>query len=131
VFAKTDKAMNSVLHFKKAPAAFLGGAGIATREQILAHFSAMYQASEAKFKFTPPPLKPAPEVISLKGADRNLLVKMEVLGLVDRYGPLATSKIDGLTLREFGDTVGYFMARIAELTHMPSVKFSPYLEPGQ
>ncbi|HTQ11261.1 MAG TPA: hypothetical protein VMI31_14445 [Fimbriimonadaceae bacterium] len=130
VFAKTDKAMNSVLHFRKAPAPFTAGAGVASRGLILEHLYAVYEASVPLFKFTAPPFKSAPDVLAFKGAEKNLALKMEVLGFIDRYGPLATSKADGLTPREFGDTVGYFMARIAELTHTPSAKYSPYLAPG-
>lgn len=131
VFTRTDKIVIKILHLRKKPTAFDGGAGVATREQILKQFLAVYEVAQPKFKFTPPPQKSAPSVISFKDAKTKALVqRLEVLGFVDRYGPLATSKSEGLEPQEFGDAVGYFLARLAELTHTPSAKFSPFLMPG-
>lgn len=128
VFAKADQVMRSVLQIKKAPPAFARGNGIATRGQILKYFATLYTALEPKFKFGLPHQKSAPEVISLKEPQlKQTAIRLESLGFLDRYGPLATSKSDGLQPQEFGDTLGYFMARVAELTHTPSSKFSPYL----
>ncbi|HVT13870.1 MAG TPA: hypothetical protein VHE55_16525 [Fimbriimonadaceae bacterium] len=128
VFTKAEQVMKSVLRYKTAAPAFQRGTGVATREQILKHFSDLMAAMKGKFKFTPPPLPSAPAYVSFKDPKtKELAVKMEALGFIDRYGPLATSKTEGLSPQEFGDALGYFMARIAELSHTPSSKFSPYL----
>lgn len=128
VFVKAERVMKTVLQYKAPVPAFPGGASTATREQILNHFQAIFEVVKVKFKFTPPKLPAAPSVISFKAQrSRDLAQRMEVLGFIDRYGPLATSKTEGLSTQEFGDALGYFMARVAELTHTPSSKFSPYL----
>jgi hypothetical protein len=38
---------------------------------------------------------------------------------------------DTLTIEEFGDALGYFFARLADLTHTPSFEYSPYLGGGR
>ena len=130
VFTKAEHVMRDVLQIKKATPAFPKGTGPATRAQILKHFAALYAALEPKFKFSTPAQRSAPGVMSLKDPQVKLTaLKLETLGFVDRYGPLVTSKSEGLLPHEFGDALGYFMARVAELTHTPSTKFSPYLLP--
>lgn len=128
VFAKAERVMKSVLQFKTPAPAFPKGASVATREQILNQLQAIFEVVKVKFKFTPPKLPSAPSVISFKASKaKELALRLEVLGFIDRFGPLATSKTEGLSTQEFGDALGYFMARVAELTHMPSSRFSPYL----
>ncbi len=131
VFAKADKVIKAVLHLAKSPAAFPSSGSTATREQIVMRFQAELDIAQSKFKFTPPPLKSAPAVMSFKSEQtKSVAKKLEVLGFVDRFGPLVTSKGEGLSTQEFGDALGYFLARLAELTHTPSSKFSPALMPG-
>lgn len=131
VFGRAQKVIRDVLRLKTDLTAFPGGAGVATRAQILEHFQTILKTVEPRFKVTPPRLKPAASFISLKDpAAKKLAEQLEILGFVDRYGPLATSKDDGLEPRQFGDALGFFLTRLAELTHTPSTKFSPYLMPG-
>src|SRR5579862_5208495 len=118
VFARAEQALSTVLRLKKKPVAFAGGSGTATREEILQHLFAVYEASEPKFKFTPPLQKPAREALSFRAAKTKAIAqKLEAMGFIDRYGPLATSKSVGLMPAEFGDALGFFIARLAELTH--------------
>jgi hypothetical protein len=130
IFSKAEHVMKDVLQLKISTPAFPKGTGVATRSQILKHFAALYTALEPKFKFSTPAQRSAAGVISLKDPQIKLTaLRLETLGFIDRYGPLVTSKSDGLLPNEFGDALGYFMARVAELTHTPSTKFSPYLSP--
>lgn len=130
IFAHAERVILNVVQVPRKPAAYPAGAGTATREEILKHFLALYEVVKPKFKFTPPARKAAANVISVKEPQvRRIAEKLETLGFVDPYGPLVASKSEGLSPREFGDALGYFIARIAELTHMPSTKFSPYLMP--
>jgi hypothetical protein len=131
VFAKAQKIIKSVLKLKSEMAVFPAGPGLASRSQILQHFDRIRRAVEPQFRFTPPREKPAAAFISFKDpASKRLAEQLEVMGFLDRYGALATAKTDGLEPRQFGDALGFFVSRIAELTHTPSSKFSPYLMPG-
>jgi hypothetical protein len=49
------------------------------------------------------------------------------LGAVARVGPLATNKSDTIDAPDFGDAIGFFLARMAEITHQPSSKWTPWL----
>jgi hypothetical protein len=51
-------------------------------------------------------------------------------GYVGKVSPLATSTEDSMSLLHFGDAVGFFMSRAAEVTHLPSPKWSPNLGAG-
>lgn len=131
VFARAEQVIKGLIGHKGSTAKFPSGAGVATREQILRHFGALYEAVEPKIKFTPPKIKPAPGVMSIKDEQvKQIAIKLQSLGLVDRFGPLVTSKTAGLEPGQFGDALGFFMARVAELTHTPKRKFSPYLMPS-
>ncbi len=130
VFARTEQAMRTVLEMKAQLPAFPSGASVLGREQILKRLDEMVMLAEPKFKFTPPKVRFIPSLVTLKSpAARQLAEKLVVLGFVDKAGSLVGSKADGLTVAEFGDAIGYFITRLAEMTHTPTRKFSPYLMP--
>ena len=130
VFAKAEQVLKSVLRHKDNPKPFPSSNAIASREQILKHFLAIYTVVQPKFKITGTHMKTAPSVISVKSAEiKSIALKLETLGFIDRFGPLVTGKTEGLQPNEFGDALGYFIARVAELSHTPTTKFSPYLSP--
>jgi hypothetical protein len=131
VFTKADQVMKSVIKYKATAPAFPASTAIATRGQVLRHLNALVEAVQPKFKFKLPRQPSAPAVISFKDpALKQMAERLESLGFIDRYGPLVTSKAEGLQPDDFGDAVGYFIARIADMTHMPSWKFTPFLMPG-
>jgi hypothetical protein len=130
VFTKAEQVLKTVLRHKDTPKPFPSSKAIASREQILKHFLAIYTAVQPKFKITISRMKTAPSVINVKSPEiKSIAIKLESLGLIDRFGPLVTGKAEGLQPNEFGDALGYFIARVAELTHTPTTKFSPYLSP--
>jgi hypothetical protein len=130
VFAKAEQVMRSVVHYTAATPVFAPGSGVATREQILRHLESLRAAIQPKFKYTLPRQPTNPSVITFKDpALKQLAEKLETLGFVDRYGPLVTSNAEGVLPEDFGDAIGYFMARIADMTHTPSTKFTPFLMP--
>jgi len=101
----------------------------ATRGEIIAEFYRLYLAAKPKFRFTPRPVKFDPKLISISPTEnvRKPLEKMIQLGFVGKVAPLATASTPNLTLPEYGDALGFFMARIGDLTHTPSTKWSPYM----
>lgn len=131
VFGRTQKVLKSVLKLPADIPVFSGGDGVATREQVLRHFDRISRIVEPLFKFTPPKVKAAVPYISFKDPEaKKIAERLEVMGFLDRYGALATSKAEGMDPKQFGDAIGFFVARVAELTHTPSTRFSPYLMPG-
>ncbi len=51
-------------------------------------------------------------------------------GYVGPLGPITTNKTSTLTPAEFGDALGFFLARISQVTHQPSTQWTPYLQPA-
>ena len=54
----------------------------------------------------------------------------KALRLYSPTGAIGIGK-KALSTREFGDAVGYFLVRLADLTHVPSHRFSPSMMPDQ
>ena len=103
-----------------------------TRGFVLEQMDRLFALSQPHFKFTPRQVKFDGKVLSFPAGHpvRSTLEKMIAWGAVDRVGPLATSQKPSMTAREFGDALGFFIARMADLTHTPSTRWSPYLNGG-
>ncbi len=131
VLNKTEETIKSVLQLKIMPPC-APGSGIMTREQLLDQFAKIITVTEPKFVFTPPTIRTVPGYMTFKEAKyRSLGDRLARMGFVDKVGPLLTAKVPGLTPQQFGDALGYFVSRLAEVTHLPSSKYSPYLmRPG-
>ena len=106
-------------------------AGVATRVEVLGEFNRLYDLAYPKFKVTAVPVKVLASHYTVgKGVPLTQATRLVSAGCVSVVGPLVAGKTSGLSLEEFGDAVGYLLARIAELTHMPSTKFTPSLQRG-
>ncbi len=102
-----------------------------TREDLLSEFDFIYNMVRPEFKFTPRAVWYDPKVVTVRSAaSKKILDRMIKMGFVARVCPLATSKTDTISLDDFAYTVGYFMNRLGELTHMPEPANTPILEPG-
>jgi hypothetical protein len=104
---------------------------VASKADIIAEFNKCFEDIRPRFKMTPRMVAVRANVVTVPAQhpQRKPLEKLIKYGFVAPVGPLVASKREGLTLREFGDAVGYFLARAADLTHTPSSKFSPALMP--
>ncbi len=102
------------------------GANSVTREEVLQEMDRLYQAARPFFKYTPRPVWDDPSAFTIKsGPARSDLEYLAKGGFVAIASPLATSTGDTLTVDDFGDAVGIFGARLADVTHMPDTKYSP------
>ncbi|MBX3110821.1 MAG: hypothetical protein KF857_02335 [Fimbriimonadaceae bacterium] len=104
---------------------------VATRAQVLAEMERVFAECKPKFRFTPRPLKVYQDSIDKYNTDpkvRQSLAKMVRWGCVATVGPLVTGPGEGMTAREFGDALGFFMLRMIELTHQPDPKWTPKLQ---
>lgn len=127
VMSKVEAATRRILKLGGATAKPATGAKAATRAEVINAYYSVYELARPKFRIAPNPIAYDVKVFSVSGES---LKKLEVLvrqGFVGKVGPLATSKQSGLSLQEFGDSLGLFVARLADLTHTPSRQWSPYL----
>lgn len=134
VFERLQNAIYRVVLEKPAPAAAKksNSTAPATKAQIIQQLNALFELARPEFKYTPNkvPTNQAPITLPKTSPARPTLEKLIAWGFIAKVSPLATGAKDTLTLAEFGDSVGYFLSRMSELTHTPSIKFSPELMGG-
>jgi hypothetical protein len=132
VFARARKAIASARIAAVTPKSGIAiGNGPVTREEVILEMNRILQGSRKSIKFVP--MLTSYDAKRFKVASssaRSALTRLVAWGFVAPVGPLAGGPKPGLTVAQFGDAVGFFMARLADVTHMPSPKWSPYLQPN-
>ena len=101
----------------------------ATRAYIILQMNRIFERAKPSFKFTPRKVRFDPKVL-VAGAERSALEKLIAWGCVAKVGPLATGPKSTIGLKEFGDAMGFFVARISDLSHTPDPKYSPGMMGG-
>jgi len=130
VIDQVDAALVNVMPSVKKTASSLSGSQPVTRAEVVSEFHRIFDAAKPEFKFTPRKISYDSSLLTLKDASaKTKLQSLIAWGCVDRVGPLATSGKDTLGVLEFGDAVGFLLARVAQLSHMPDPRFTPDLEP--
>ncbi len=102
------------------------------RGEILKEFNRLFEMCKPKFKFSPDMTAYDAKDFTV-GNDANakaMAGKLVSWGAVGRVAALVSSSKPTMTVAEFGDAVGFFLLRMSELTHKPSVRFSPPMMDG-
>jgi hypothetical protein len=101
----------------------------AKRHEIVAEFWRLYRLAEPGFKFTPRPTQYDPARLTVEAGHemRKPLETMLKQGFLGKVAPIPAGKEETITIAEYGDALGFFMARMSELTHTPNTRWSPYL----
>lgn len=133
VFHEVDRIAVKVLHAKeqtKIPGETSDSS--ASRSLIVQCMYSLFVHHRESFKFMPrlnrverKLLAPGIEPITLAQ-----LSEMMQFGFIAPGSSLASKKQDQFSIEEFGEAVGIFLARLADLTHTPDRKWSPYLQRG-
>lgn len=128
--AKIDKAASKVLSIKPLALPTESSTSPATREDAIVVFNKLYENVKPSFKFTPRFVNYNPAVLTIdkKKPERAMLEKLIKWQFIAKVGPIAAGKKSTLTLEQFGDALAFFTLRIADLTHVPSARWSPYLQ---
>lgn len=127
-FDQAGKYLGSATKLTIAPSKLASGGSSVTRAEVVAEFARLYAALGPQVKLTPMPVKFDTARLKISSEAKPNLLKLVRLGAVAPYGPLAAKSKDWLNVEEFGDALGFFIARMAEVTHMPSRKWSPTLQ---
>jgi hypothetical protein len=102
-----------------------------TRDEVILEMSKIFQASRKSVKFVPTPARFDPAVLRAGSASsKTALNTLVSWGFVAPVGALAVGPKSNLSVAQFGDAVGFFLARMSDVTHMPSTRWSPYLMPN-
>jgi hypothetical protein len=100
-----------------------------TREAVILEFKRIFDMTQPFFTYKGNPAQFDPKVIRLSSASSlRAAMTLTSWGCLNRVGPLLTGPGDHLTPQQFGDASGLFLSRLAELTHTPTIEFSPYLQ---
>jgi len=125
-----DKAMQALLPGAKLgkPIDLKPGSTQANRSHIIRTYHRQFLAAKPLFKLKPRPVVFDKSVLNTTDpATKAALEELITWGFVSRIGNIATGT-GAVTLEEFGDTLGFFLSRMSELTHQPSVKWTPFLQ---
>lgn len=132
VFSRARKAIISARVASISPkSSIAAGTQAVTREEVILEMSKIFQASKKSVKFVPKPARYDASVLKVGGAaSRTALTSLVSWGFVAPVGPLAVGPKPNLSVAQFGDAVGFFLARMSDVTHMPSPRWSPNLMPN-
>lgn len=126
IFTKLNAVAKDVLPgFRSAEPAIPNRTTPVSRVAVLAEFHRVVRSAEPFYVFTLTPVKFEANRIRVKSPHAQTLVRG---GYIAPYGPLTTGTQDRLTARQLGDAIGMFLARMAEVTHTPSTKWTPSLQ---
>lgn len=102
------------------------------RIEILREFNRLFELCRPKFKFTPDMTAYDAKdfTIGNDATAKSVAGKLVNWGAIGKVAPLVSSSKATVTVSEFGDAVGFFLARMSELTHSPSINFSPPMMDG-
>lgn len=118
VFLQLQRVADRALGGAKGPGepGFAASTSPLSSELVVKEFGRLADRYRGEFKRVPGGLGPKPGAKALR--------------LYSPTGALGIGR-KSLTTREFGDAVGYFLVRLADLTHVPSHRFSPSTMPDQ
>ncbi|MCX7800736.1 MAG: hypothetical protein N2109_10385 [Fimbriimonadales bacterium] len=99
------------------------------RSETILAIHRLFEHVRPRFCFTPRMVAYEPSRITLPSGDpaRGALEELIRWQVVAKLGPLAAGDKTTVTVDELGDALGFALARLADLTHMPSTRWSPYL----
>ena len=105
--------------------------GNITRDEVILGFVKLESRCHAAFRYKPTAVPFNPQMLKVSGKLRSSVENLVAWALLPKVGALVSGPKDTVNLEVFGDTIGLFLARVADLTHTPSAKFSPFLSgPG-
>jgi len=127
VFGRVEKTLFRLTKLDKSLPPMPKANAPATRSQILARMVMVVDAVKSEFRFTPKRVAFDSALVTVKSPARAQVDRLIAWGFVSKTGQLVTGTQETLTPVEFGDALGMFLARMADLTHTPSSKWSPYM----
>jgi hypothetical protein len=107
------------------------GDAYVTRHEVIQEFGRLFTLYQPRFKFTPPKVKYDVAMLSVGAGDKPIVEKLIQWGFVAKQGPIASALTPTLTVHQFGDAVGFFVARTESLSSLPPSHWTPYLNGGR
>jgi len=101
-----------------------------SRSQVIDEMWTLYRQTRSSYKYRPALLRYDAKVFQVPAAQKAHLGELVQLGFVGRVAPLAVGPKSTLTVKQFGDAVGLFLARVSDLSNLPSSRWTPSLSGG-
>ena len=101
-----------------------------TRAEVVSEMTRLYRSSATAFRFIPADVAFDAAKFKIDAGKKPLLADLVRHGCIGRVSPLAVGPGPSLTPREFGDALGFFASRLAQMSHLPSPTFTPGLQDG-
>jgi hypothetical protein len=128
VFRKLEQAMGTVIKAKpKTETSLKPSPQPVTREQVVREMDRLFEAARPAFRFTPRKIPVQLDRLMVAREAQPAAERLIAWGFVGRTSPMVIGAARPMTVQSFGDELGFFIARLAELTHTPSSKWSPAL----
>lgn len=126
VAARVEKALQKAIGpLKLAPLSKDAKVPVAAPE-VVGRLHIWFAAAKPKFRLTPKMAKPDGTRHTFATPQLKELLAWR---LMNPKALLITDRTLRVSPGELGDTLGYFLTRLAELTHAPSSKFTPSMMP--
>ena len=98
------------------------------RAEVIVEMQRLYRAAEPAIRFTPAEIRFDASKLSIDSPNKPALLRLVARGFIGPVSPLATSPLSSLSIRQFGDALGFFGARLAQVSHLPSPLWTPMLK---
>jgi len=134
MFQKVEKAFRAINGISEAgPASTITPSSAPiTRDRTIVEMARLYDLVHPKFTIKLRTVLFDPAVFTLHDKTAKAEAsKLVAAGCIGKYSQLVAGSGNTMTVGPFGDAVGLFISRIAEFTHVPSSRFSPYLKSGR
>ncbi len=131
-FTRVEKVLGRVVGIPLSLPKLPSGNLPARRSDVIARMDRIFELCRPQFKFTPKKVRFDPKILGLPAnhPQRAPLERLIRWGCVGKATPFAVSKSEVLAAGEFGDAIGNFLLRIADVTHRPDPNFSPIIGGG-
>jgi hypothetical protein len=100
----------------------------ANRSDYVLELKRLVELARPSFRINPPKLPFDSRASVSKDGAALALKDLVVGGFLSPVGPIAVGPGETMSIKDFADSIGFFVARLADVTHLPTRKFSPYLQ---
>ena len=99
-----------------------------TRMQVLDELDRLEREFQPNYALKPRVQYCNPAVIKFPGTERRKAIRLIKLGFLEPVAPMVVGPADTLTVGQFSEALGFFIERWCDMTHLPTTKWSPYLQ---
>lgn len=131
VLNQVDAAISKTLGIKTVTALPTNAQGPASRTEIIVHLNTMFESYRPLFQYTPRPYTLKSQAINAANKDqkvRAILTKFVRFGCSGTVAPLVIGPGESMTVGDFAEAIGYYVAQISALTYLADPLWVPNIQ---